>query len=196
VPAAGPPSLSWAYTIASLSVGVFLIAVAIAIVRFDINLPITLLLMYAGVAACVSGIGATAAVTLKMGPLGQAGSAGGAAAIAILFCWAIGRDPPAKLSMTYYVNFPAPQCERAERPPTDLQASIEVFQEGATKPSTTQTASVSRAPGGNALKVTAVNVAATNHILIRLQSKKENKSWASALILPTEGFMNVNDEQQ
>jgi uncharacterized membrane protein YjgN (DUF898 family) len=83
-----------AYSMLSILVGAFLLAVAVWIILRGVNFPYTRLLAYSGVAAMFAGIGSTAAVSLGMESAGQAGTAGGAAAIAVILCWAIGIDPP------------------------------------------------------------------------------------------------------
>jgi hypothetical protein len=85
-PASGGPTtpasgstLGKAYSLVAILVGVVLVATAISIATFQIDLPVSLLLTYCGVAALFSGLGATAAVSLNLKPAGQAGSATGAA---------------------------------------------------------------------------------------------------------------------
>ncbi len=95
--------------------------------------------------------------------------------------------------MTYYINFPGTSAERS---PTDLTATVEIFGGADAAPEKTQHVPVARAPGGSALKLTVVDVSSEAHIVIRLHSNKEQKDWESASILPTEGFMNLNEAQQ
>jgi hypothetical protein len=180
-----------AYSMLSILVGAFLLAVAVWIILRGVNFPYTRLLAYSGVAAMFAGIGSTAAVSLGMESAGQAGTAGGAAAIAVILCWAIGIDPPPRLSMTYYINFPDMNVERL---PNHFQATVEVIRAGRTSPEEPRTVPILRAPGGNVLKVTVVDISSEDSIIVRLHSARENKTWASAAILPTESFMNLNEE--
>jgi hypothetical protein len=188
-PASGSSTLGKAYSLVAISVGVALVATAILIVKFQIELPVSLLLTYCGVAALFSGLGATAAVSLNLTTAGQAGSATGAAAIAILLCWAIGPNPPPrpqKLTTTYYVQFPGIAVTSA-----DLAASIEVEEAGKTQ---IQQANVARAPGGAYFEITARDVGVNTKLVIKVRSNKFNKSWSSASIRPTEGIMLLEED--
>ena len=70
------------YSLIAILVGLVLLFLAFLVVMTGVDLPYKRLLVYAGVAALFSGIGATAAVRLDLKEKSQAGVAGGAAAIA------------------------------------------------------------------------------------------------------------------
>jgi hypothetical protein len=163
--------------------------IAIGIAKSNVNLPYTRLLIYSGVAALFAGIGATAAVTLNLKAVGQVGSAGGAAAIAILMCSAIGVDPPVRLTMTYYINISELGIDNV---PPDLKATVQVLAPDQTTLGTPRELPITRAPGGNALKLTIANVSSDDSIIITLLSNNDNKKWASSSIHPNEGFMSLN----
>ncbi|EHK53338.1 hypothetical protein [Allomesorhizobium alhagi] len=185
-----PPLGIW-YSALAILVGALLLAAVFWADHQDLDFNFTRLLVYSSVAAMFAGIGSTAAVSFGAKPMGQAGVASGAAAIAVFLAWSIGVDPPPKLSMTYYINFPD---TNVERPPGHFKATVEVIRSGETVPSVKREVPIQRAPGGNVLKVTVSKVSSDDLIIVRLRSAKENKSWASAAILPTESFMNLNEE--
>jgi hypothetical protein len=176
-------------SIAAIGVGILLILVAIGIAKSNLNLPYTRLLMYSGVAALFAGIGATAAITLNLTAVGQVGTAGGAAAIAILMCSVIGVDPPVRLTTTYYINMSELGINNM---PPDLKATLQVLAPDQTTLGTPRDLPITRAPGGNALKLTIENVSSVDSIIITLLSNKDNKKWASSSIHPNEGFMSLN----
>jgi hypothetical protein len=189
IPPAAPAATSRGYSIAAICVGALLIAIAFGIAKSDVNLPFTKLLVYSGVAALFAGIGANAAVTLNLPAAGQAGTAGGAAAIAIALCAVFGVDPPARLTMTYYINFAELGTANI---PDDLKATVQILAPNQHTLGDPQDVPVTRAPGGNALKLTIVDISSDDLIILKLQSGRENKTWASASIHPNEGYMSLN----
>jgi hypothetical protein len=179
------------YSLIAISVGFILLLFALLVVMTGVDLPYKRLLVYAGVAALFSGIGATAAVKLDLKEQGQVGVAGGAAAIAILLCLLIGPDQMPevpKISMTYYVNFPDGKI----RSPEDLTATVLVTNENES-PRDLGGVPISWAPGGNVIKLTLMNLPVRDFITLKVRSIKENKTWTSASVMLTESFMILNE---
>lgn len=191
IPKQPPTSTSLWPSILALAVGVFLLGVVFLVEHLGLNFHYNRLLTYSAVAALFAGIGSTAAVHFGWESGGQAGAAGGAAALAIILAWTIGNDPPPRVSMTYYINFPDADVQRL---PGHFKATVEVIRSGETVPAEKREVQMLRSPGGNALKVPVHNVSSNDSIIVRLRSTKENKTWASAALPSTESFMNVNEE--
>jgi hypothetical protein len=177
----------------ALLVGIALISTALFTIWIKVQFPYVRLLVYSGVGALFSGIGANAAAQLRLPTLGQAGSATGAAAIAILLCWSIGPDAITSptFDVTYYVNFP----DRNERDPDDLSATVLLADEHQSTLKTIAEVSLGRAPGGNTVKLTIPGISARDYLTIKIHSVKENKSWSSASVQATESFMNLNESR-
>ena len=179
------------YSLIAILVGLALLLFALLVVITGVNLPYKRLLVYSGVAALFSGIGATAAVRLDLKEKGQAGVAGGAAAIAILLCLLIGPDQKPEvpeISMTYYVNFP----DNTMRNPNDLTASVWVTGENQVSCDLGRVP-ISWAPGGNVIKLTVGNLPISDFITLKIHSARENKTWTSASVMLSELFMNLNE---
>jgi hypothetical protein len=179
------------YSLFATLVGLLFLAAVFWADHQNLDFSYTRLLTYSGVAAMFAALGSTAAISVGASSSTKVGAATGAAAIAVVLAWTIGRDPPPNLSMTYYINFPDTNVERL---PGHIKATVEVLRPGETVPSAKREVPIHRAPGGNVLKVAIPGISSNDSIIVRLRSTKENKTWASAAILPTEGFMNVNEE--
>jgi hypothetical protein len=179
------------YSLIAISVGLVLLFLTFLAVMTGVDFPYKRLLVYAGVAALFAGIGANAAVRFDLAKTGQAGAAGGAAAIAIALGLLIGPDEPGipKINMTYYVNFP----DKAMRNPDDLTASVSVTSGDQGVARDLGKIPISWTPGGNGIKLTIVNLPIRDFITLKIHSAKENKTWTSASVMLTESFMNLNE---
>jgi hypothetical protein len=174
----------------ALIVGTTLVVAALLVAFMKIDFPYINVLIYAGIAIIFSGIGANAAVSVKLPAIGQAGSAVGALAIAILLFWTIGPDTSAKFDVIYYINFP----DGKHRNYRDLKATVDVLGEREFKPESGFEVPVTKAPGGDSLTLTVPRMSARQRLILRIHSDKENKDWSSSTVRATESFMNVNDE--
>jgi hypothetical protein len=179
------------YSLLAIGVGLVLLFLAFLVVMTGVEFPYKRLLVYAGVAALFAGIGANAAVRFDLGKAGQAGAAGGAAAIAIALGLLIPSDEPGipKISMTYYVNFP----DKVMRNPDDLTASVSVTSADEGVARDLGKIPISWSPGGNGIKLTIVNLPIRDFITLKIHSARENKTWTSASVMLTESFMNLNE---
>jgi len=175
----------------SVLVGIACLACAFLIGVMRADLPYKGLLVYAGVAALLSGVGASAAVLLNWQETGQKATASGALAAAIVLGWTIGPDKveTPRMSMTYYVNFPDTNVRR----PDDLIASADITDEQQKPREKRDGLHLARGPGGNAIKLTIADVLARDYVTLKIYSAKENKTWASSSVQFTESFMNLNE---